>query len=258
MGKGSNYHTKITQREDEYLYDEDGIIRLLSIYNQVEGRTDEATVTMLSDLRTALDTDVLDGIERKVIALHYFLELPDRDVKKLLGIKTSEAREIRMTAPEGVAAVMLGYRAKKLPPYKPFKAKGPDVLGEWLNAVGAGEAPVYSFTREVQNALLRWLGDKAQRDSLACETVRQQEEGPPMFPRDFPDYVERYPFYTETQLEQMDRRLGGLSLVDEGKDNHAAPGWNQVRQGTVTGRKRSVSQDEKNGTFREGWTKLYK
>ncbi|MED1676308.1 hypothetical protein NSQ09_00760 [Bacillus sp. FSL W8-1202] len=258
MGKGSIYHAKVAQREDEYLYDEDGIIRLLSMYNYIESKTDEATVTMLNDLRSALDTDILNATERKVLALSYFLELADVDIMSLLKLKGTEVKSIREASPESIAAVMLGYRAKKLPPYKPFEAKGPDVLGEWLNAVGAGEAPVYSFTCEVQRALMRWLSEKNPRDPLAAETLRQLEDGPPVFPRDFPDYVEEYTFSGKEAFEEAYRKWG-VFLVDEGDDNNPKPGWGAIRKDGVVGRRKSITvNDDGTSKTRSQWKPIYK
>ncbi len=204
MGAGSDIHSKAEVIENSYLQDSYGIERLLKEYLAMVEKSlyqyDPSAQILAIDLRDALDTEIFTRLERQVLNLMYFAQLSINQTAKLLSIKAYNVIDIIAESFEKIAAVLMGYATKKLPDYL-YVEYG---LSEWVNAVGEGKAPIYTFPKKVNTDLLRLLADN--RDQLAQETLKQRVEGPPVLIEE-PYNVGAYPFYDEKELERMDQRL---------------------------------------------------
>lgn len=218
MGAGSDIHSRAEVIENSYLQDSYGIERLLKEYLVMVEKSlyqyDPSAQVLAIDLCDALDREIFTPVERQVLNLMYFAQLSINQTAKLLNIKAYDVMDTIAESFEKVAAVLMGYVSKKLPDYVYVK----HTLPEWLQAVGEGKAPIYTWPSEVNTELLHWLADN--RDHLAEETLKQRVEGPPeRFVE--PYSVSVYPYYDEKELELLDQRLNVTYLPKKETDGLA-------------------------------------
>jgi predicted DNA-binding protein (UPF0251 family) len=247
MGSGSNVQSKAEVIENSYLRDSYGIERLLKSVFEIAERSrykfDPSATTLITDLEMALDTDIFTPIERQTITLIYYAQLNYRQAAKLMEVKTHELIDATEEAIEKIAAVLMGYKTKELPAY-PRVNYSPS---EWLSAVGNGKAAIYHIPANINTELLHWLA--ANGDELAEETLRQRDEGPPVFIDERSEEAQ-YPCYTWNQLERMDKRLNTTYMNNEE--------MGRIALGRTVVGSRKVIFEDKDGVMHVKKAKIYK
>lgn len=213
------------------VFSKQGVLSFLNDYRHIiEMGTYSYDVDAL-DLRLtfeqALMSDALLENERIVLALIYGLELNFVQASKIMGIPTSQAKELIADAVETIEAVLNGYTTYT---HVPSSSTAKSLEG-YIAEVRAGKILIYDINECVTSSLLHHLAGK--RDKLAKETIRQQIEGIVLTGDNGlyavmgwqPYSLEQYPYYdTAPSIESADIEKHDRREYDYFKDRDSKMG----------------------------------
>lgn len=196
---------KAREYDATYAYTDEGVATLLKdIYRMNESRLykgDIDATAIITDLKTALDSDCLTPRMRQVVALYYFVGLTEEESAYVLGIDNGYLNKVVHVSLERIAEQMSkGSNRKK--GHADIDSKESTPLFLWLADVAYGNAPVYEVPSAVFTDI---LNRSITTDRNAVETLRQRAEGRPK-PVVYADEDE-YPALSEDQFKWRDRRM---------------------------------------------------
>lgn len=243
-----DFETKRIQMETDFGFTTEGVYRLLRNWHRFNVEyhyaQDSSWKDISIDIETVLNSYALNPVSRQLIASHYMLELPIKYAAELSGMPTSKAQKLvndaLVTITDALTDV-IEVEVDILP--KRFTAKFTSFT-EWLDAVKQRKASLTTVPNGIYPSLLTWLSEK--NDDKAIETLKQRIYGPPTT-----DSIAQYTFYTDQQLELMDKRIGAFLMKKDGQIERLTKG-----QTTVGYRKSSVRIKDKNGQETEQFTQV--
>lgn len=195
------------QHDSDYAYSSVGVEMLLKDVFRIQEaggyKGDIDAVTILCDLKLALDSGCLTPKMRQVVALYYFAQLTEAQISNILDITQQAVNDALTCAAERIAKEMeLG--GSNRGGRGAFEYSKPGLLYDWINRIGAFQSTVHTLPKGVTLAILEKLSHEG--DPLALETLRQREGGLPLFVPDYSE-VDEYPCLTEDQFKWRDRRM---------------------------------------------------